>query len=85
MERYEPADGRGSLVARIPGSDPDAPSICLMGHADVVPVNPDSWNHDPFGGEIIDGEVWGRGAIGLCPSSTRCGTGCSMPRAWKTR
>ena len=65
VQRYEPAPGRGSLVARIEGLDPDAPKVCLMGHTDVVPVNPDGWDHDPFGGEIIDGEVWGRGAIDM--------------------
>ena len=65
IERFEPAPGRGSLVARIEGSDPTAPKICLMGHTDVVPVNPDGWDHDPFGGEIIDGELWGRGAIDM--------------------
>ena len=41
-----------------------------MGHTDVVPVSPDGWHHDPFGGELIrdaDGhdEVWGRGAIDM--------------------
>ena len=36
-----------------------------MGHTDVVPVNPDGWSDDPFGGEVIDGEVWGRGAIDM--------------------
>jgi acetylornithine deacetylase/succinyl-diaminopimelate desuccinylase-like protein len=36
-----------------------------MGHTDVVPVNPDGWRHDPFGGEVIDGEVWGRGAVDM--------------------
>ena len=28
-------------------------------------MNPDGWSHDPFGGELIDGEVWGRGAIDM--------------------
>jgi acetylornithine deacetylase/succinyl-diaminopimelate desuccinylase-like protein len=65
FERYEPAPGRGNLVARIEGSDPTAPSLLLMGHTDVVPANPDRWRHDPFGGEIIDGEVWGRGAVDM--------------------
>lgn len=70
VERYESLPGRGSLVARIEGSDPTAPTLCLMGHLDVVPVNPDTWAHDPFGGELIrsaDGldEVWGRGAIDM--------------------
>lgn len=62
---YEAAPGRTSLVARIPGSDPTAPSLCLNGHTDVVPVNPAGWSQDPFGGELIDGEVWGRGAVDM--------------------
>ena len=65
LERYEARPGRGSIVARIEGSDPDAPSLCLMGHTDVVPANPDGWSRDPFGGELVDGEVWGRGAIDM--------------------
>ena len=65
MERYEPTPGRVSLVARIEGSDPAAPSLCLMGHTDVVPVNADGWRRDPFGGELVDGEVWGRGAVDM--------------------
>jgi acetylornithine deacetylase/succinyl-diaminopimelate desuccinylase-like protein len=65
LERYEPAPGRTSLVGRIEGTDPDAPTLLLMGHTDVVPVNPDGWRHDPFGGELIDGEVWGRGAVDM--------------------
>lgn len=65
IETYEPTPGRTSLVARIEGHDPEAPSLCLMGHTDVVPVNPDGWSRDPFGGELVDGEVWGRGAIDM--------------------
>ena len=69
-QQYESIPGRGSIVARIEGSDPDAPSLCLMGHTDVVPVSPEGWSNDPFGGELIrnsDGldEVWGRGAIDM--------------------
>lgn len=65
IERWEPIVDRASFVARIPGSDPTAPSLCLMGHTDVVPVNPQGWRNDPFGGELIDGEIWGRGAIDM--------------------
>ena len=65
IERYEPTPGRASLVARMAGTDPDAASVCLMGHTDVVPVNPHGWSRDPFGGEIVDGEVWGRGAVDM--------------------
>ena len=64
-ERYESAPGRESLVARIEGSDRSAPSLLLMGHTDVVPVNEERWRNDPFGGELIDGEIWGRGAIDM--------------------
>ncbi len=65
LERYEPAPGRTSLVTRIEGTDASAPTLLLMGHTDVVPVNADGWRHDPFGGELIDGEVWGRGAVDM--------------------
>lgn len=65
VERYEPAPGRTSLVARLQGRRPEAPSLLLMGHTDVVPANEAGWRHDPFGGELIDGEVWGRGAIDM--------------------
>ncbi len=65
FERFEPTPGRVSLVGRIEGTDPAAPSLCLMGHTDVVPVNADGWDRDPFGGELIDGEVWGRGALDM--------------------
>src|SRR6478736_2826924 len=65
LQTFEAAPGRTSLVARIEGTDPTAPSLLLMGHTDVVPVNPDHWSHDPFGGELIDGEVWGRGAVDM--------------------
>lgn len=65
IERYESLPGRASLVARIEGNDPTAPSLLLMGHTDVVPANAENWRHDPFGGELIDGEIWGRGAVDM--------------------
>ncbi len=65
VARFEPHPGRVSVVSRLEGRDPQAPSLCLMGHTDVVPVNPVGWRHDPFGGELIDGEVWGRGAVDM--------------------
>ena len=65
IERFEAAPGRSSLVARIQGSDPAAPSLALMGHTDVVPVNEEAWRRDPFAGDLVDGEVWGRGAVDM--------------------
>ena len=65
VERYEPQPGRASLLARIEGTDPDAPTLMLMGHTDVVPVNPAGWSRDPFAADIVDGMVWGRGAVDM--------------------
>jgi acetylornithine deacetylase/succinyl-diaminopimelate desuccinylase-like protein len=65
IERYEPQPGRRSVLAKIEGSDPNAPSLLLMGHTDVVPVNVDGWSRDPFSGELVDGMVWGRGAVDM--------------------
>jgi len=65
LEVYEPTPGRATLVTRIEGTDPEAPTLCLLGHTDVVPVSPAGWSRDPFGAELVDGEVWGRGAIDM--------------------
>jgi acetylornithine deacetylase/succinyl-diaminopimelate desuccinylase-like protein len=65
LERYESGPGRANLVTRIEGSDPAGPSLLLLGHTDVVPAAEEAWRHDPFGGELIDGMVWGRGAVDM--------------------
>ena len=65
IETFEPVPGRASVVARIDGARRDAPTLTLLGHTDVVPANGDDWRHDPFGGEVIDDEVWGRGAVDM--------------------
>jgi acetylornithine deacetylase/succinyl-diaminopimelate desuccinylase-like protein len=64
-EVFEPSPGRQSLVYRIAGSDPEAPSLGLAPHLDVVPVDPSGWTQDPFGAEIVDGFVYGRGAVDM--------------------
>ncbi len=58
----EPAPGRASLIARIRG-DGSARPLLLMAHMDVVGVDPADWTHPPFGAEVHDGFVYGRGAI----------------------
>jgi acetylornithine deacetylase/succinyl-diaminopimelate desuccinylase-like protein len=55
---------RPNLVARVSGRG-DSPPLLLLGHVDVVPANPDEWSHPPFGGELVDGEVWGRGTLDM--------------------
>ncbi len=55
-----------ALVYTWTGSDPALKPIVLMAHQDVVPITPGTekdWKHDPFGGEIAEGAVWGRGSI----------------------
>ena len=65
MEILPGLPDRDSLVARLPGTDPDAPTLLLMGHLDVVPVTPEGWKVDPFAGERIGEEIWGRGAVDM--------------------
>ena len=60
----ESAPNRVNLVARIKGDGSERPFL-LSGHLDVVPVERERWSHDPFGGELIDGVVWGRGALDM--------------------
>jgi acetylornithine deacetylase/succinyl-diaminopimelate desuccinylase-like protein len=60
----ESAPNRVNLIARIKG-DGSARPFLLSGHVDVVPVEREHWSHDPFGGEVIDGAVWGRGALDM--------------------
>jgi acetylornithine deacetylase/succinyl-diaminopimelate desuccinylase-like protein len=60
----ESAPNRANLVARIKGDGSVRP-LLLSGHVDVVPVERERWSHDPFGGEVIDNVVWGRGALDM--------------------
>jgi acetylornithine deacetylase/succinyl-diaminopimelate desuccinylase-like protein len=62
---FDSAPTRTSVVTRIEGSNPDAPALVVHGHLDVVPAIADDWSVDPFGGEIRDGMVWGRGAVDM--------------------
>lgn len=60
----EGVPGRGNFVARIRGEGKARP-LLLMGHSDVVSVERDRWTQDPFGGEVIDGQLWGRGSVDM--------------------
>jgi acetylornithine deacetylase/succinyl-diaminopimelate desuccinylase-like protein len=62
--RYENARGRPNLVARLKGRG-EAPPFLLQGHVDVVTTVNQEWKHKPFGGEIVDGYLWGRGALDM--------------------
>jgi acetylornithine deacetylase/succinyl-diaminopimelate desuccinylase-like protein len=62
---FESDPGRASVVARVEGRDPGKPALVVHGHLDVVPADPRNWTVDPFGGEIRDGLLWGRGAVDM--------------------
>ena len=55
---------RPNLVVRVPGRG-EAPPLLLQGHVDVVTTVGQPWTRPPFAGELVDGEVWGRGAIDM--------------------
>jgi acetylornithine deacetylase/succinyl-diaminopimelate desuccinylase-like protein len=65
-EVLEAAPGRGSCFARLPATvdDPEPPLI-LLSHLDVVPVEAAAWTWDPFAAELVNGVVWGRGAVDM--------------------
>ncbi len=58
-------ENRVNVAVRIEGSDRLRPGLVLHGHLDVVPADPEAWSIDPFGGEIKDGAIWGRGAVDM--------------------
>jgi len=61
---YARVPERANLVARIRGRG-DGPSLALLSHTDVVPATRDEWRRDPFGGERVGDEIWGRGALDM--------------------
>ena len=60
---YARAPERANLVARIKGGD--GPSLAFLCHTDTVLADPGEWERDPWSGDLVDGEVWGRGALDM--------------------
>ena len=60
----ESAPGRGNVTARLDTGGGEPP-LLLLGHTDVVAAEPDKWSRDPFGGDLHDGCIWGRGALDM--------------------
>lgn len=61
---FAKSPGRPNLIARLPG-DGSAPPLLLQGHVDVVPADPAQWQQPPFGGDLVDGYLWGRGSLDM--------------------
>ena len=64
-EQYEPAPGRTSLVATLPGDGPGGSALVLLHHSDTVPAEQAYWTAGPHAGAVRDGYVWGRGALDM--------------------
>lgn len=54
------SDEYGNIIGHIKGNKPGK-KILLDGHMDVVPVDASKWQHAPFGAEVVDGRIYGRG------------------------
>ena len=67
IERITPHPGRTSLVVTVEGADPLSVGtpLTLLGHTDVVPVDEAKWTRDPFGAQIEDDVMWGRGTVDM--------------------
>jgi succinyl-diaminopimelate desuccinylase len=63
VERHEIQPGRSNVVARL-SSGTSAPAFAMLAHMDTVPVG-EGWTRNPFGGEIVDGLLYGRGACDM--------------------
>jgi len=67
---YDASDGsehgieRMNMTARLPGSGGKRPLV-LLNHTDVVPVEREYWNFEPFSGAVVDGVIYGRGALDM--------------------
>jgi acetylornithine deacetylase/succinyl-diaminopimelate desuccinylase-like protein len=57
-------ESRPNLVARLRGSG-DGPTLCLLSHVDTVLATPGEWARDPWSGDVVDGVLWGRGALDM--------------------
>jgi acetylornithine deacetylase/succinyl-diaminopimelate desuccinylase-like protein len=63
-QTYARDPARPNLVAHVRGAG-KSPPVLIQGHVDVVTTSGQDWQRPPFGGDIADGEVWGRGAIDM--------------------
>jgi len=64
-EVLELTPGRGSVVARLRGDGTGGDPLLLLSHLDVVPAAAELWSHDPFAADVVDGSIWGRGAVDM--------------------
>ena len=73
---------RPNLVARLRGAG-DGPTLCLLSHVDTVLADPAEWQRDPWSGDVVDGELWGRGAQDM--KSQTAAEVTAARRRWRAR
>ena len=54
-----------ALLLKLEGAQAEEKPVLFSGHMDVVAAPPEGWEHPPFSGEIVNGEVWGRGSLDM--------------------
>ena len=91
-EIIEYAPGRANVVVRISGEDRERGGLVIHGHLDVVPAIAEDWSVDPFAADVVDGELYGRGAVDmkgmdgiiLAVVATSPAPGRSRPATWSS-
>src|SRR5206468_8605296 len=63
VELYAREPERPNVVARLRGGD--GPSLAFLSHTDTVLADPAEWERDPWSGDLVDDEIWGRGALDM--------------------
>ena len=56
---------RMHILAELPGTNPNLKPLLLLNHIDVVPADYEAWSTKPFEAEIVDGIIYGRGALDM--------------------
>jgi len=77
---------RPNLVATLRGEEP-GPVLGFLSHVDTVLADADAWRRDPWGGEVHDGELWGRGALDMkSQTAAEAVAGATLARSgWRPR
>ncbi|MGE0970884.1 M20 family metallopeptidase [Klebsiella sp. WOUb02] len=72
-------EGRSNLVARLPGATAGKP-LAFTGHLDTVPLGNARWRYDPFGSQIENGRLYGRGSSDMKAAVAAFAVACAQRR-----
>jgi acetylornithine deacetylase/succinyl-diaminopimelate desuccinylase-like protein len=79
-------DDRPNMVADLEGED-DGPTLLFLSHVDTVLADPSEWTHEPWGGDVAGGYLWGRGSLDMkSQAAAEAVAGASLARAgWRPK